>query len=194
MSNSMAFVKPTGKVIVGVDTHKHVHVAVAIDLIGTRLATYSAPADRAGYADLILRGHTNILKRLLIHAGGFNLGLVMRHLIGIGTPRGLQGRVAAVLATLGVLMGVVRRRLTKCPRCKDPVFFFHCNCGAEVFFDRLGHPWLIHDCDTSWTRNLSRHRDSAGGVTVEIAPGIMVQRAPEGSIHPDVATRANSPW
>ena len=31
------------------------------------------------------------------------------HLIGIGTPRGLQGRVAAVLATLGVLMGVVRR-------------------------------------------------------------------------------------
>ena len=58
------------------------------------------------------RDHTNILKRLLIHAGGFNLGLVMRHLIGIGTPRGLQGRVAAVLATLGGLMGVVRRRLT----------------------------------------------------------------------------------
>ena len=53
-----------------------------------------------------LRGHTNILKRLLIHAGGFNLGLVMRHLIGIGTPRGLQGRVAAVRATLLVLMGV----------------------------------------------------------------------------------------
>jgi hypothetical protein len=25
-----------------------------------------------------LRGHTNILKRLLVHAGGFNLGLVMR--------------------------------------------------------------------------------------------------------------------
>ena len=59
-----------------------------------------------------LRGHTNILKRLLIHAGGFNLGLVMRHLIGIGTPRGLQGRVAAVRATLSVHMGVVRGRLT----------------------------------------------------------------------------------
>ena len=42
---------------------------------------------------------------------GFNLGLVMRHLIGIGTPRGLQGRVAAVLATLSVHMGVVRGRL-----------------------------------------------------------------------------------
>jgi hypothetical protein len=58
-----------------------------------------------------LRGHTNILKRLLIHAGGFNLGLVMRHLIGVGTPRGLQGRVAAVLATLSVLINVVRCQL-----------------------------------------------------------------------------------
>ena len=68
--------------------------------------------DTGGMRRTHLRGHTNILKRLLIHAGGFNLGLVMRHLIGIGTPRGLQGRVAAVLAALGVLMGVVRRRLT----------------------------------------------------------------------------------
>jgi transposase len=38
-----------------------------------------------------LRGHTNIRQRLLIHAGGFNLGLLMRQLMGVGTPRGLQG-------------------------------------------------------------------------------------------------------
>lgn len=38
-----------------------------------------------------LRGHTNIRKRLLIHAGAFNLGLLLRRLIGVGTPRGLQG-------------------------------------------------------------------------------------------------------
>ena len=42
-----------------------------------------------------LRGHDNILKRLLIHAGGFNLGLVMRQCLGVGTPRRLQGRLAA---------------------------------------------------------------------------------------------------
>jgi len=47
-----------------------------------------------------LRGHTNILKRLLIHAAGFNLSLVMRALFGVGTPRGLQGAVRAVLALL----------------------------------------------------------------------------------------------
>ncbi len=68
--------------------------------------------DTGGMRRTHLRGHTNILKRLLIHAGAFNLGLVMRHLIGIGTPRGLQGRVAAVIATSFGLVGVVRRRLT----------------------------------------------------------------------------------
>ena len=41
-----------------------------------------------------LRGHDNILKRLLIHGGGFNLGLAMRQYLGIGTPRRLQGRAA----------------------------------------------------------------------------------------------------
>jgi transposase len=50
-----------------------------------------------------LRGHTNILKRLLVHVGGFNLGLFMRTLVGIGTPRGLQGHLAAVVALLVAL-------------------------------------------------------------------------------------------
>ena len=59
-----------------------------------------------------LRGHTNMLKRILIHAGGFNLGLVMRRLIGAGTPRGLQGRLAAVLATVFLLISAARRRIT----------------------------------------------------------------------------------
>ena len=38
-----------------------------------------------------LRTHGNILKRLLIHVAGMNLGLLLRSLYGIGTPRGLQG-------------------------------------------------------------------------------------------------------
>jgi len=36
-----------------------------------------------------LRGRENILKRLLIHVGGFNLSLALRHKLGAGTPRGL---------------------------------------------------------------------------------------------------------
>ena len=58
-----------------------------------------------------LRGHANILKRVLIHTSGFNLGLIMRQLIGVGTPRGLQGRLAAVLAMLVVVVSAVRRRV-----------------------------------------------------------------------------------
>ena len=59
-----------------------------------------------------LRGHTNILKRVLIHTAGFNLGLIMRQLIGVGTPRGLQGRVATVIAILLILVSAARRRVT----------------------------------------------------------------------------------
>jgi hypothetical protein len=47
-----------------------------------------------------LRGHENILKRLLLHAGGLNLGLLMRTLFGVGTPRSLQGCVPAFFVAL----------------------------------------------------------------------------------------------
>ena len=39
-----------------------------------------------------LRGHDNILKRVLLHVAGLNLGLLMRTLVGVGTPRSLQRR------------------------------------------------------------------------------------------------------
>jgi hypothetical protein len=37
-----------------------------------------------------LRGHQNILKRQLIHVGAFNLSLILRKLMGAGTPRGME--------------------------------------------------------------------------------------------------------
>jgi transposase len=55
-----------------------------------------------------LRGRENILKRVLIHVGGFNLSLVMRQLLGKGTPRGLQGLSAdALLAFLRIWTAVL---------------------------------------------------------------------------------------
>ena len=57
-----------------------------------------------------LRGHPNILKRLLLHVCGFNLGLLMRPLTGVGTPRSLQGRAATVFdALIGLLREFWRR-------------------------------------------------------------------------------------
>ena len=57
-----------------------------------------------------LRGHPNILKRLLLHVCGFNLGLLRRQLTGLGTPRSLQGRAATVFdALIGLLREFWRR-------------------------------------------------------------------------------------
>src|SRR5216684_2200365 len=57
-----------------------------------------------------LRGRDNILKRVLIHLGGFNLSLVMRQGLGKGTPRGLQGLSAeSLLIWLRLWMAVLVR-------------------------------------------------------------------------------------
>jgi len=40
-------------VIVGVDTHKHEHVAVVIDGLGGRLGDRAVPATVAGYEELV---------------------------------------------------------------------------------------------------------------------------------------------
>jgi transposase len=63
--------------------------------------------ETGGFRRVHVRGHENVLKRLLVNAGAFNLGLWMRTLFGIGTPRGLQGRVAALTAVLSTLWSLV---------------------------------------------------------------------------------------
>jgi transposase len=73
------------------------------------------------------RGHQNILKRLFVHAGAFNLGLLMRKAFGRGTPRGLQGRrfaPGALEITLGTLVDRVwtaATRLWRSPRSTPTV-------------------------------------------------------------------------
>lgn len=65
--------------------------------------TFAHVYDSGGMRRTHLRGHTNILKRLLIHVGGFNLGLLMRQAFGIGKPRRLQGAASTALdAIVGV--------------------------------------------------------------------------------------------
>jgi hypothetical protein len=76
-----------------------------------------------------LRGHTNILKRLLIHAGGFNRGLLLRALLSAGTPPGLQDRggraVAAVLDLIHIVHEPLMVRVVGC--CSIPASR-HSNC------------------------------------------------------------------
>jgi transposase len=66
-----------------------------------------------------LRGHKNILKRLLIHVGAFNLSLIFRSLLGAGTPRELRNRLARLFSRLF------------CALCR---LWMHTERGHRVFF------------------------------------------------------------
>ena len=72
--------------------------------------------DTGGLRRTHLKGHRNILKRLFIHAAGFNLSLVLRKLLGCGTARGLQGlagRSARIfLRQCGRLIGELTHAMT----------------------------------------------------------------------------------
>jgi hypothetical protein len=64
-----------------------------------------------------VRGHENVLKRLLVHASAFNPGLWMRSLFGVGTPRALQGRAVAIGALLSTLWTLIYDAIV--PRLDD---------------------------------------------------------------------------
>lgn len=88
---------------------------------GKRLFRLRAELCERGFAHLFttggmrrtyLRGHSNILKRLLIHTCGFNLGLVMRKLFGKGTPKGLHDLFAACLTRFSTCIAGLCRNIT----------------------------------------------------------------------------------
>jgi transposase len=87
--------------------------------------------ETGGMRRLHLRGHPNILKRLLLQVCGFNLGLLMRQLTGVGTPRSLQGRAAAAFGALGALIDVMRRRWSAAaPPYSDPAHAPSLGCAT----------------------------------------------------------------
>jgi transposase len=55
-----------------------------------------------------LRGRENILKRIVVHIGGFNLGLLMRKLFGAGKPKQLQGHSTGFSAPSGGILATVQ--------------------------------------------------------------------------------------
>lgn len=71
-----------------------------------------------------LREHENILKRLIVHAAGFNLGLLLRHVTGIGKPRRLQDLPGLLLALLlwfcGLIGSLLGRRKRHTARWSAP--------------------------------------------------------------------------
>ena len=61
--------------------------------------------ETGGLRRVWVRGHENVRKRVLIQAAGCNLGLLLRRLTGVGTPRSLQGRaLSAICGLIGRLI------------------------------------------------------------------------------------------
>jgi len=68
--------------------------------------------DRGGMRRAWLRGRENLRKRYLVHVAGYNLGLLMRLLVGAGTPREFVVRASAHLLLLMTADGAALILLT----------------------------------------------------------------------------------
>ena len=62
--------------------------------------SFALVLDRGGMRRAWLRGRENLAKRYLVHVAGYNLGLIMRLLVGAGTPRELLAGASADLLLL----------------------------------------------------------------------------------------------
>jgi transposase len=86
--------------------------------------------DTGGMRRTHLRGHRNILKRLLIHAGGFNLGLLLRTLFGVGTARGFQGLAGRAFAVISRLIQLAFELITVSVTVRPSVPGWCDECGS----------------------------------------------------------------
>ena len=77
MTHSVSNLHEAQTVIVGVDTHKHMHVAVAIDSRGIRLGAHSFGADSEGYRALLTwaEAYGGIEAVGIEGTGGYGVGL-----------------------------------------------------------------------------------------------------------------------
>ena len=92
-----------------IDVASEVPVATVYRNVAPRSSSGVSPTHTIPEAmrRLHLPGRGNILKRLLIHVAGFNLSLIMRKLLGTGTPRAF----AALLRSLRSLYEALRSTL-----------------------------------------------------------------------------------
>lgn len=79
--------------------------------------TFAHCLETGGMRRVHLRGRTNILKRYLIHVAAFNLSLVMRKLIGVGTPRGLQAGLRGLVAHFVAVWETLVLQIDRLLRC-----------------------------------------------------------------------------
>ena len=112
--------------------------------------------DRGGMRRTWLRGRENVHKRYLLHVAGHNLSLLMRQLIGAGTPReavaGGYGGIFVLLTPTGAML--VHGGSRKAARRLSPP---HSSSGSESRKKPLNQ------------RAVKRHRQNAAVMAINIA-------------------------
>ena len=86
--------------------------------------------ETGGLRRVWVRGHDNVRKRVLIQAAGCNLGLLLRRLTGVGTPRSLQGRA------LSAIYRLIGRLIDRWRRLTDS---WGPECRLAAFVDSIAH-------------------------------------------------------
>jgi transposase len=98
-------------IVVGVDTHKDAHIAVALNELGARLEDHALPAARAGYAQLIRwAGRLGPIQTFAIEGTNrYGAGL-SRYLRGHGYP------VVRSIGRIGRCAGAAARATRSMPK------------------------------------------------------------------------------
>jgi hypothetical protein len=75
-----------------------------------------------------LRGQENILKRQLVHVGAFNLSLILRKLLGAGTPREWRNRFSRLVLNVYLLFPC---RINRKQLCRSRISASLAKCFAR---------------------------------------------------------------
>ena len=76
---------PAEEIVLGVDTHGEVHVAVVLSTLGARLGSTNVPATAAGYRALLAwAGTWGVLRRAGVEGTGSYGAALARHLQAAG--------------------------------------------------------------------------------------------------------------
>lgn len=80
--------------------------------------SFAHVCDTGGLRRMSLRGLEKVRKRYVLYAAAYNLGLLMRKICGVGTPRGLAARLSTLVFALWALLErlTTRPESSKTPR------------------------------------------------------------------------------
>jgi hypothetical protein len=96
--------------------------------------TFAHCYETGGMRRCTLHGRKNILKRLLIHVGAFNISLVLRQMLGAGKPRELKNRAASLVLSFFELLIGLCRPASRFQPCTDGAFALAGTFCAEGFY------------------------------------------------------------